>query len=51
MRRWYFTYSWWYSVFEECMLIEAETEQDVYKSFSSNFGYEEVDIISCEEMK
>ncbi len=51
MRRWYFTYSWWYSVIDEYMVIEAETEQDAYKSFSSNFGYEEVDIISCEEMK
>ncbi len=51
MRKWRFIYSWWYLVSHDFMIIEADTEEEAYKSFSSNFGYEEVDIISCEEIK
>lgn len=47
---WKFTYMWWYSVSKDTMFVKADTEEDAYKKFDSHFGYESVDIISCEQI-
>ena len=50
MKKYKFTYMWWYSVCKSTMTIEANTEEEAYQKFDSNFGYEEVDIVNCEEI-
>lgn len=32
------------------MFIKADTKEEAYKKFDSNFGYEDVDIWSCEQV-
>lgn len=50
-KKWKFTYMWWYSVQKDTMIVEAVSESEAYKEFSSNFGYESVDIVDCVEIK
>ena len=50
MKKWKFIYSWWWSVSKDEEIVEANTEEDAYKKFSDGFGYESVDIISCEQI-
>lgn len=50
MNKYKFTYIWWFSVGKDEKIIETETEEEAYKKFSAGFGYEDVDIISCEQM-
>ena len=47
---WKFTYMYWCSVCKNTMFVKADNKSDAYKKFDSNFGYEEVDIVSCEEV-
>lgn len=49
--KWKFTYMWWHSVQKDTMIIEAVNEAEAYRKFSSYFGYEDVDIIDCVEVK
>ena len=48
MKKWKFTYNWWFSVVKDEQIVEAETEEEAYKEFSKSFDYEDVEIISCE---
>ena len=45
-----FTYMWWCSVCKSTMYVKADSKDEAYKKFDSQFGYEEVDIKSCEEV-
>ena len=47
---WKFTYMWWFSFSKSTMFVKADTKSDAYKKFDSQFGYEEVDIVSCEQV-
>jgi hypothetical protein len=42
---------WWHSVQKDTTIVEAVSESEAYKKFGSNFGYENVDIIDCMEVK
>lgn len=46
---WKFTYMWWCSVYKDTQFVKADSKSEAYKKFDSHFGYEEVDIKSCEE--
>lgn len=50
MNKYKFTYMWWCSVCKDEKIVYAETEEEAYKKFSAGFGYEDVDIISCEQI-
>lgn len=50
MNKYKFTYMWWCSVCKDEEIVEAETEEEAYKKFSNGFGYESIDIISCEQI-
>ena len=50
MNKYKFTYMWWCSVCKDEEIVEAETEEEAYKKFSDGFGYESIDIISCEQI-
>lgn len=41
---------WWCSVCKNTMFVKADTKEEAYKKFDSNFGYEEVNICSCEQV-
>ena len=47
---WKFTYMWWCSVHKDTMFVKADTKEEAYKKFDSNFGYEDVDIYGCEQV-
>lgn len=47
---WKFTYIWWYSVCNDVMFVKADTREEAYEKFNSNFGYEDVDVQSCEQV-
>lgn len=40
---------WWCSVVKNTMFVKADNEAEAYKKFDKQFGYEEVDILKCEE--
>ena len=46
---WKFTYQWWHSVVNSTMFVKADNEAEAYKKFDKQFGYEDVDILKCEE--
>ena len=41
---------WWCSVIKDTMFVKADTKEEAYKKFDSNFGYEDVDIYGCEQV-
>ena len=45
---WKVTYQWWYSVCKETGFVKADTKDEAYKKFDSQFGYEDIDIRSVE---
>ena len=50
MNKYKFTYSWWFSIGKDEEIVEANSEEEAYKKFSDGFGYESIDIISCEQI-
>lgn len=50
MNKYKFTYMWWFSAGKDEKIIEAETEEEAYKKLGYMFGYENINILSCEQM-
>lgn len=47
---WKVTYIYWHSVTPNIMFVRADSESDAWKVADSQFGYEEADIKSVEEV-
>lgn len=50
MKYWKVSYKWWYSVSMYYGYVKAETIEEAYIKFDSQFGYEEIDIKNIEEI-
>lgn len=50
MKYWKVSYKWWYSVSMSYGYVKAETIEEAYRKFDSQFGYEEIDIKNVEEI-
>lgn len=47
---WKFTYMWRCSACKDTLFVKADTEDEAYQKFNTQFGYEDVSIYNCEQV-